>query len=34
MTELYAASGVSLDIDDNTDAKAFASFGYVTATRT
>ena len=34
MTELYAASGVSLDIDDNTDAQAFASFGYVTATRT
>ena len=34
MTELYAASGVSLDIDDNTDVQAFASFGYVTATRT
>jgi methyltransferase (TIGR00027 family) len=34
MTELYAASGVSLDIDDNTDAQAFASFGYVAATRT
>ena len=33
MTELYAASGVSLDIDDNTDVQAFASFGYVTATR-
>jgi methyltransferase (TIGR00027 family) len=33
MTELYAASGVLLDIDDNTDVQAFASFGYVTATR-
>lgn len=33
MTELYAANGVSLDIDDNTDVQAFASFGYVTATR-
>ena len=33
MTELYAASGVSPDIDDNTDVQAFASFGYVTATR-
>jgi len=26
-------AGVSLDIDDNTDVQAFASFGYVTATR-
>ena len=34
MTELYAASGVSLNIDDNMDAQAFASFGYITATRT
>jgi methyltransferase (TIGR00027 family) len=34
MTELYTASGVSLDIDDNADVQAFASFGYVTATRT
>ena len=33
MAELYAASGVSLDIDD-TDVQAFASFGFVTATRT
>jgi methyltransferase (TIGR00027 family) len=34
MTELYAASGVSLDIDDETDVQAFASFDYLTATRT
>ena len=33
MAELYAASGVSLDIDD-TDVQTFASFGFVTATRT
>jgi methyltransferase (TIGR00027 family) len=33
MTELYAASGVSLDIDDDTDVQAYQSFGYVTATR-
>ena len=34
MAELYAASGVSPTIDDETDAQAYASFGYVTATRT
>lgn len=33
MTELYAANGVSLDIDDDTDVQAYQSFGYVTATR-
>ena len=34
MAKLYAASGVSLDVDDETDVQAYASFGYVTATRT
>jgi methyltransferase (TIGR00027 family) len=34
MSELYAASGVSLDVDDEKDAQAYASFGYITATRT
>ena len=33
MTELYAANGVSLEIDDDTDVQAYQSFGYVTATR-
>jgi methyltransferase (TIGR00027 family) len=34
MAELYAATGVLLTVDDEADAQAFASFGYVTATRT
>jgi methyltransferase (TIGR00027 family) len=33
MTELYAASGVSLPVDDETNVQSYASFGYITATR-